>query len=327
MSRPDHSLPAFVTSTTLAKVLGSPLNTVHFCQRHRSVHTTTTRRRIRILGHANLYPEPDTPESLENATTPSNPPTNPDQIGGNLKEQINAHQQKRNEGPDSDVIRTPLSTENLAPSTSGPSVNPALASPTPDPIDYTSASKALWRLGWVTWWVQLILTVISAVILLFSFAFPGVNVRNAASAFGFILSGVGVLIAFFSLFWTYSYTRLSLWLGDAVRRTPEIARNRIAGKLRVGLILALLGLVVALLGTQAIVGTLLARLLSSGITTTAYNAYQSSGGLPPGAGVVQPVDILIVQACANSMMALMAALVTTVWLRARAKKWDAKGGV
>lgn len=191
-------------------------------------------------------------------------------------------------------------------------------------LDYVSAAKALWRLGWITWWVQLILTVISAVILLFAFAFPGVNVRSSASAVGFILSGAGIVVAFFSLFWTYSYTRLSLWLKGDANRMVERAQQRIVGKLRVGLVLALLGLVISLTGLQAIVGTLLARLLSAGIATVPYSSYQNAGAgnFAPGAGLVQPVDVLVVQANANAMMAFVTALVTTVWLRGRAKKWQ-----
>lgn len=196
-------------------------------------------------------------------------------------------------------------------------------------FDVAKAARALWKAGWLSWWIQMVLTVVSGVILLFSFAFPGVNIRNSASALGFILSGVGVVFAFLSLFWTYGYTRLSLWLSRSDELQLANAPTRLTTTLRIGVGLAIAGLFVSLIGLQAIVGTLLARLFSAGIATTPYTAYQvggagaGAGGLIPGTGAVQPVDILIVQASANAMTALLTALVTSVWLRARSRMWEA----
>lgn len=273
-------------------------------------------RRFRRSVIASLYPEPDEVDPPLNPPKPSEDASS-GQDEAKFLEKLNSYQKNRG---DPSKVTTNASDDKPVPSNAG---NTYLQ-PQVETVDYGKAARALWRLGWATWWIQLILTIIAAVILVFSFAFPGVNVKLSASSVGFGLSSVGILIAFFSLFWTYSYTRLSLWLRDESKRSVERARARITGKLQVGLVLSLLGLIVSLVGTQAIVGTLLSRLLSAGIATTPYNAYQASGGLPPGAGVVQPVDVLVIQACANSMMALLAALTSTVWLRGRARKWQEK---
>lgn len=111
-----------------------------------------------------------------------------------------------------------------------------------------------------------------------------------------------------------------MWLSrPASKLTPDTAHARITRVLRIGLLLAVTGLLISLTGLQAIVGTLLARLLSAGIASQPYRNYDST--LVSGPAVVQPVDVLVVQASANAMTALMSALIVTVWLRARAKKW------
>lgn len=283
------------------------------------------------MGADKLYPDPDPIEPIENPVKPQPPLSEPSESPQVLFEKLNARRENANRKPD--AVQSSMESTNdekqpLFSRESQEPIVPAEASPGDKRMDYERAARALWRVGWATWWLQLILTVVSGVILLFSFAFPGVNVKSSASAIGFIVTGVGVVIAFLSLFSTYSYTRLSLWLsgnGSGANRTVESAQTRISRRLRAGLLISLLGMVVSLTGLQAIVGTLLARLLSAGIATTPYNSYQTPqgiGGVAPGTGLVQPVDVLIVQASANAMMGLLAALATTVWLRARSKKWQ-----
>lgn len=200
------------------------------------------------------------------------------------------------------------------------SVEPVVATSTEKkeiPEGFRKASRALWRIGWFTWWAQLILTVIAAVILLFAFLFPGINVRSAASAVGLGISGFGVVIAFLSLFWTYGYTRLAIWLRQS--QSPAKAKVRINRKLRFGLLFSVVGMVVLLVGLQAIVGTLLARVF--GGISASYGPAPAQGGLVPSTGLVQPVDILVIQACANAITGLVIALLATTWFRSKASRW------
>lgn len=308
-----HSKPAFLASLVVRPSLRPTL--VLTLSRSCLFPSVPTRRRLRLQANSNLYPEPDTPDPSQPSPN-SQSPSNSGQDGQRLFNELNARQQNR--GDNSRISKTTLDATSADTSAQGTaSPNSVLTADLSDNLDYKGAARALWRLGWFAWWIQLILTVISGVILLFSFAFPGVSVGTSTSIFGFVLSGLGVLLAFFSLFWTYSYTRLSLWLGKEANRTAQIVRARISRKLQVGLVLALVGLIVSLLGTQAIVGTLLAKLLSAGVVTTSSRV----GSLPSTAGIVQPVDVLAIQACANAMMAFTAALTVTVWLRGRSKKW------
>lgn len=208
----------------------------------------------------------------------------------------------------------PASTDEAAAVAAGPT------------FDTASAAASLWRFGWIAWWSQFVLTTIAAVILVFSFAFPGVIVATSASKLGTLLAAVGVATGLVSNVWTYGYTRLSLSLGragaDAAAAKAKSAAATAAGirnRLRVGVGLALAGLGVSLLGVQAIVGTLLARLLSSGLG----EAYGTAGGIGRVPGGVQPVDILVVQAAANGMLGLLCALVVSLWLGTRVNKWAA----
>lgn len=299
----------------------------------RTAKRCPSRPRIFLSGEK-LYPDVDPPEPIPNPLDQNSRSAASNDDNEPFLKKLNDRTAQRRA---TDVNAAPLDPSTAAAELNAYKVEDIMDSPpdTPSPtqqeppeLKYTKAAKALWRLGWFSWWVQLVLSVISAVILLFSFAFPGVNVRSSASLFGFIFSGVGVLIAFVSLFWTYSYTRLSLWLQQG-KGTTEQARSRISGKLRFGVIFSIMGLLVSLIGLQAIVGTLLARLFGAGIATTPYTAYQagaagSAGGLVPGLGIVQPVDVLVVQASANAMTALMTALMTTSWLRSREKSWNEK---
>lgn len=193
-------------------------------------------------------------------------------------------------------------------------------------FDTAAAAASLWRFGWIAWWSQFVLTTIAGVILVFSFAFPGVIVATSASKLGTLLAAIGVATGLVSNVWTYGYTRLSLSLGRAATaggggaaKTAAATATGIRNRLRVGVGIALAGLTVSLLGVQAIVGTLLARLLSSGFG----EAYGSAGVVGRVPGGVQPVDILVVQAAANGMLGLLCALGISLWLATRVNKWAA----
>jgi Protein of unknown function (DUF3611) len=220
-----------------------------------------------------------------------------------------------------------VAAEALSESGKSASSSAAALTPADTGIDVQRASRALWKVGWFTWWTQLVLTVVSAVICSFALIFPGVNARASASAAGTVLAGAGVSVAFVSLFWTYGYTRLAIKLRRGHPKFMARAPDRVAGYLRAAVVLAVAGLVISLVGLQAIVGTLLARLLGAGIATTPYTAMQANtastgnGMGIAGVGGVQPVDVLVIQATANAMSALVAALIAAIWLRARLRVW------
>ena len=65
------------------------------------------------------------------------------------------------------------------------------------------ATRAMSRYGWISFWVQLTLSVVSAVILLFSVAFTSQSGPRAS----LYLTLLGILAGFLSTFWNFGYTR------------------------------------------------------------------------------------------------------------------------
>lgn len=106
------------------------------------------------------------------------------------------------------------------------------------------------------------------------------------------------------------------------------------GRFVTGLVLALIGLVVGTSGLHATTGVLLARLLTSGfgggvkngsggVVVVPNQAFAANGQLSMG-GLIQPVDVLVVQAAANTIAAFLLAAVLSTWFVSRVKTWERK---
>ncbi len=179
----------------------------------------------------------------------------------------------------------------------------------------TRAARGVWRVGWIAWWVQLVLTTVSVVILLFAFAFPGVTVKSTASAPGLILAALASAASLVSWIWTYVYTRVALRVSKPL--------SRLARPLHVGVFLALTGTALAAFALQATVGTLLARVFTAaaGVQTGV------QAGVVVQASAVQPIDLLVVQATVNALCSLFAGLLATLWLQGRLRVWQKEEAV
>lgn len=165
-------------------------------------------------------------------------------------------------------------------------------------------------LGWIGFWAQVILGVISSLALLFAVA--SLTARsggssNAGAGAGLFFSAAGLIAVYFGAYWAFRYTRLSRRLrsSDESRRPkPKDALQT----LKIGLYISMGGMLLTLLGAEATVGALLAKALS-----------QPQGVSPFGVGAnvtqfVQPLDIFVVQANTNILLAHFAGLVCTLWI-------------
>lgn len=164
-----------------------------------------------------------------------------------------------------------------------------------DPIIESSAIM-LRRLNWVSWWSQVILTVVSSITLLFAKSVLKAGSEKSSVAGGFLFAGSGITLSFLSIVWTWGGTRLS----KRLRKTSYSrikAANMIRRTITIGSILNLLGMLVTLIGAQQIVGLLASKLLTmQGVTPLGLSAASVS------AQVLQPLDILIVQADRKSVV-------------------------
>ncbi|MDB9525388.1 DUF3611 family protein [Oscillatoria sp. CS-180] len=171
-------------------------------------------------------------------------------------------------------------------------------------------SGAFRRFGWISFWTQLVLGVIASLALIFAIASLAARANstqtNPGAGTGLFFTAIGQVGVFVSAFWAYRYTRMGRQLrskNEANRPKPKAA-IRI---LRLGLFVSLGGMFITLLGSGAIVGALLAKALS-----------QPTGavlGVPGSVSqFVQPLDIFVIQASINILLAHFFGLVFTLWI-------------
>lgn len=164
-----------------------------------------------------------------------------------------------------------------------------------------NTNRLVTRCAWVSWWVQIVLSVISGVILTFA------NTVRRGSSFsfwssGFALSSIGVVLSFVNCIWTWNITRLTRRITfksiEKVKVVPTL-RNYF----RIGIFLSLIGMFISLLGAEQIVGVLASKVLNAqGFGSTLVTNINSQNSL-------QALDIFLVQANTNVLVAHFAPLV------------------
>lgn len=190
-------------------------------------------------------------------------------------------------------------------------------------IDSYSLPPALRRVatafrlgGWVSFWIQIVLAVVSAVVLLFaagSFGAASAPVQtmpgmpptqvptggfNPGTGAGLFLAVLGLLALFAAAYWAYRYTRIA-------RRLRSEDRPKRADVLRIlyiGLGINLVGMLLTILGAQAIVGSLVAKSFSQGVGIFTGNFQR----------FINPLDIFLVQANTNTIMAHFIGLISSL---------------
>lgn len=167
--------------------------------------------------------------------------------------------------------------------------------------------------GWISFWAQLVLGVIAAVILGFASISRDVasNQRSIGTGLGIFFAVVAVIVLGASIFWAFRYTRISKQLQSSNPNNRPRKADTIQ-LLQLGMTINLAGLLISLVGAQAIVGALVAKSLT----------------LPGGVGVFQidpsriirPLDIFVVQANTNTVAAHFAGLIGSLWLLNRVNR-------
>jgi hypothetical protein len=182
-----------------------------------------------------------------------------------------------------------------------------------DPL-VKDTSKLLYRLSWLSWWAQIILTTTSSVTLLFA---RNVISRSAAAAPAtgtlpnFVLAGLGIAVSFGSIFWTWATRRLA---GRLVKkRTTRVqAANMLRKDITVGITLNLVGMLFTILGAEQIVGVLAIKVLTTSRALT----------MAESPSLLQPLDILVVQANTNTLFSHFCSIVALLYLSKSVMKLD-----
>jgi hypothetical protein len=165
------------------------------------------------------------------------------------------------------------------------------------------------RGGWVCFWVQLVLAVISGIILLFASLIAGqessagASGTSAGTGGGLVFAWAGLLVLGFSTFRSFRYTRLAQQL-----KSPTVRPNRAetVKQIRMTLISNMVGMTLTLIGAEAINGILLGKALS-----------QPRGFFQPTVNLqdfIQPLDIFIVLANTHTIVAHFIGIVVSMWL-------------
>jgi len=169
--------------------------------------------------------------------------------------------------------------------------------------------------GWASFWAQLVLGVVAAVILGFASLSPGVAAgqqRNVGTGLGIFFAVIAVIALGASIFWAFRYIRISRQLQSSNPNNRPRKADTVQ-LLRLGLSINLVGLLVGLIGAQAIVGALVAKSLT--LPQAGVGVYQ----VDPSR-IIRPLDIFVVQANTNTVAAHFAGLIGSLWLLNRVNR-------
>jgi len=187
----------------------------------------------------------------------------------------------------------------------------------PDATSSSSNLRAIgqkFRLtGWISFWIQLVLGVVSGVILLLfaiSSQRPGSSGNNAGAGFGIFLAICGLVTLGVGIYLAYRYTRLGAQLLSA-NASNRPRKSETVQVLRLGVMVSLVGILLTLLGAQAIVGTLAARAITQTQLLFSPQGNQS---------FISGLDMFVVQANTNTVMAHFGGLLASLWLLNRITK-------
>jgi amino acid transporter len=184
--------------------------------------------------------------------------------------------------------------------------NKIASNPLPPALQRVASSFKI--AGWVSFWAQIVLAVVSGAVL----AFSGLNLGgtpqpgtspNPGVGGGIFFAVCGLVALFIGAYFAFSYTRLARKLKtSAPQARPK--PGDLVRVLRLGLLVNLSGTLLTLLGAQAIVGSLLVKSLSQ------------AGSLFSGnlSKFVTPLDVFLVQANINTLMAHFVGVIATLWL-------------
>mmetsp|Transcript_16483 Transcript_16483/g.23334 ORF Transcript_16483/g.23334 Transcript_16483/m.23334 type:complete len:262 (+) Transcript_16483:45-830(+) len=190
-----------------------------------------------------------------------------------------------------------------------------------DPLVYR-ASQALLASAWLSWWSQVILTVISAVTFIFAR-----NVMEVSTPLGpmgltkvapkFVLPGVGIVLSTMSIIWTWGGRRLAKRFVRRTNTTQVEAANLLRRVIKVGATINLIGLFTSIFGAQFIIGTLVAKSMQNAVGFGV-----GIGGGMVSAQTLQPLDLLVVQANTNMLTSHFVSLACLLWLTRMVDKLD-----
>ncbi|MGF1496619.1 MAG: DUF3611 family protein [Elainellaceae cyanobacterium] len=190
-----------------------------------------------------------------------------------------------------------------------PSSPPSTSSPTAPPPQAQQSAKLLRIAGWSSFWLQLLIGVVSIVMLLFVvFSRNLSDETNIQTGFSIFLIAVGIVVLLFGTFTSFRYTRLGKRIVSTVpHRQPS--KQDVLQILRVGTIASLVGMALTILASAVSTGVLLAKLMAQPQGAAIYDPTE----------IVRVIDVLVIMAGIATVAAHYGSSVTSLWLANRIK--------
>ena len=157
--------------------------------------------------------------------------------------------------------------------------------------------------GRIGFWLQLILGIVATVTLLFtSPVLINNEERTFTSQFGIFCAAVGLVALAVNVFFSWRYTRMAKLIESNTGARPK--KSDTLKIIRIGLAINLIGMLIAIIGAEALIGLVLAKSLSRPQLALTSNPSE----------FVNSLDLLIVQANTNTIAAHFAGITSTLWL-------------
>jgi hypothetical protein len=172
------------------------------------------------------------------------------------------------------------------------------------PLAAQRAASSLRLAGNVGFWLQLVLGVVSALILLFaSTGLLGGKQSSQGSGFAIFCAAGGVLALGVSVVLFYRYRKIAQLIQD-----PESGQHPKKGDtlqtIKFGIMANLTGMFLSIIGAEAFVGLVLGKVLALPQGAAVYNTAQ----------LVQPIDLFIILANTHTIASHFAGIIIALWL-------------
>ncbi|MGM3309352.1 DUF3611 family protein [Anabaena sp. WFMT] len=168
-------------------------------------------------------------------------------------------------------------------------------------------AKTIRLTGWITFWIQLALSMVCGLALLFTITGRDFAQQpNTGIGVGIFWCVWGILVLLFSIFWNYRYTRFGKRLANP-NPTLHPSKAQTVRAIRLGIIVGLLGMLLSIFGAGATVSVLVAKSVSQ----------------PPGVAITDPyriiraMDVFVAVANVNAIAAHFVGTVGSIFLLER----------
>lgn len=171
------------------------------------------------------------------------------------------------------------------------------------------------RTGWISLWSQVVLVIISSIILIVAATAirtptmnplqPGVAIPaapNPSAGVGGVLTFGAIAVMGVTIYWAFRYVLIGRQLRRDTPARPK--KSEVTQLIQTGLLASLVGMLLGILGSFAIIGTVAVIAFRQGPGFVTASPTQA----------VNSLDILVVQASVNLILAHFLGLLGSLWL-------------